>query len=457
MFGSGIISGLDTRSIVSQLTQIERQPAIRLEQKQRTFRSQISDLGNLSSLMSSLKSSLSDLADVSGVLAASASSSNEDLLTATANGSAAQGRYSVTVEQIARAEKNLSANFADPQAEVRAGTMTIGVYGEDDVDVEFTDGMSLAQARDAIASSGAKVNVSIIQTGSGAQLSITSQKTGFDPSGEGGVVDPAAGVGAESGALTLTEVYTGASGNELTMTETQTAQNAIIEIDTLRIGHTDNTATGILEGVTLELQDADPGETIDVRVEPSDDEVVERLKTFMGDYNAVMDGLTRYSEKDKTFAQRVETELRTLIAESIPGFESQGLNNLSSLGFKTNFETGRLELTESDLRDALAADSEAVAGLFALDDDGVVDRMTSILDLYTDPIDGVIELSKDSLNSRIDSLDTSIDRINRRADLFSERLSSQFNSLETQLASISDISNQFSSFLPALAVSPTGG
>ncbi|MEM1349564.1 MAG: flagellar filament capping protein FliD, partial [Myxococcota bacterium] len=452
MFGSGIISGLDTRSIVNQLTQIERQPAIRLQQKQSTFRSQISDLGNLSSLMSDLKNSLQDLQDVSGVLAASATSSNEDILQASASGSAAQGRYSVTVEQLARSEKNLSANFADAQAEVREGTLTIGVYGEDAVDVELTAGMTLAEARDAIASSGAKVNVSIIQTGSGAQLSITSQKTGYDPAGEGGIVDPAAGAGSESDALTLTESYTGSSGGALSMVETQSAQNAIVEIDTLRIGHTDNSATGILEGVTLELQTAQPGEVVDLRVEPSDDEVVERLKGFMDSYNALMDGLSLYGEKDKSFAQRVETELRTLVAESVPGFEAQGLSNLSSLGFATNFETGRLDLTESDLRDALAADPGAVAGIFALDTDGVVDRMTRVLDLYTDPIDGVIETSKDSLNSRIDSLDTSIERINRRADQFSERLSAQFNSLETQLASISDISNQFSSFLPALAV-----
>lgn len=446
MIASGLISGLDTRSLVAQLGQVERQPAVRLGQKQAQYRSQISSLGTISSQLSDLKNTLKDTDSLSEFLASTGTSKDEEVVTIEASGSAAQATYKVRVDQLAQAEKDRSAEFGSVDSLVKEGTMTLQVYGEDSIDVAIEAGDTLGDVRDKIAQSGAKVEVSVIQTGTGARLSITSAKSGYDPAGEGGLVDQSAAAGNESNALIITESYTGGSGTELGMTEIETAQNALIEIDGLAIASTSNRVSGALEGValTLESVSTDP---VEVAVAADQDATVEQIKELVNAYNSVSSTLRNYGERDSAFSRNAGLEFRSGMTSQIDGITGS-FKSLSSIGIKTNSETGQLQVDEAALKEVLADDPEAVAELFLKEDTGLVSRMVNIIERYTDS-DGVIETSKDGLDARIKSIDSSIERINNRVDKYEERLRSQFNAMEQYMNELTNMSNQIASFLPS--------
>lgn len=449
MLGSGLISGLDTRTLVAQLGAVERQPARRLAQRQNEYRQQISSLGSLSSQMSDFRNALNDINSLSELLSSTASSSDEEVVTVEASGSAPQGSYSIRVDQLAVAEKNRSSSFAATDSEVRAGTLTIEVFGEDAVDVTIEDGDTLADVREKIAKSGALVDVSVIDTGAGARLSLTSQKSGYAADGESGLVDPDA-VGGESNAVVITESYTGATGTELGMTEVETAQNAILEIDGLRVGSTSNRVSNSIEGVTLNLE-ATSATPVVVAIEPDTDATIENIKAVVDAYNTVSGTIKGYS--DGSFSRSAGIEFASVMTGAVSGLVGE-FGSLSAIGIKTDFETGQLTVDETRLREALGSDPEAVADVFLQEDTGIVDSMTTLIERYTDP-EGIISNSRDGLNSRIDSLDSTIERINQRADRFEERMRAQFNSLETILNDLTNVSSQFASFVPAQTF-PTG-
>ena len=98
----GLVSGLDTTTIITQLMSLERQPQNRLRTLKTTISSEIALYQSLNSKFSTLASKAQDLARVAGWKAMKASSSSA-AVTATATSSAASGQLSFTVQQLARA------------------------------------------------------------------------------------------------------------------------------------------------------------------------------------------------------------------------------------------------------------------------------------------------------------------------------------------------------------------
>ncbi|MFA5531349.1 MAG: flagellar cap protein FliD N-terminal domain-containing protein, partial [Thiohalomonadaceae bacterium] len=122
----GIGSGIDIKSLVDQLVAAEAQPAAnRLARQESKFQGQLSALGSLKGALSSFKSSLSGLTALSGFNQRSATSTNEELFTVTANGSAVPGNYQVEVLQLAKAQSLRSkVGFDSSTASVGTGTLT---------------------------------------------------------------------------------------------------------------------------------------------------------------------------------------------------------------------------------------------------------------------------------------------------------------------------------------------
>jgi len=102
---SGLISGLDTNSIISQLLELQQQPIINLQQREAGYQVDLTAYGSLRSTLNSLKSAMAGLNSVSSLTSFSASSDDTDIFTASAGSSATTGSYNITVEQLALAHK----------------------------------------------------------------------------------------------------------------------------------------------------------------------------------------------------------------------------------------------------------------------------------------------------------------------------------------------------------------
>src|SRR5690606_13446016 len=117
-------SGLDIQGIVSQLVQAEGAPRRNLlASREASYEATLSGLSKLKSAASELGSAAFDLRSLDTFRSRAVTSSNEDILTATASPGTALGKYQVEVGQLATAQKQASAGFADSTATVGSGQL----------------------------------------------------------------------------------------------------------------------------------------------------------------------------------------------------------------------------------------------------------------------------------------------------------------------------------------------
>ena len=110
----GIGSGLDISSIITQLMAIESQPLIELGVEEIELQAQLSGIGSLKSTISSFQTAMQELSDLDKFKVFKATSSDDEVLTATADSTAAKGIFNIQVNRIAENHR-MAANtvFAD--------------------------------------------------------------------------------------------------------------------------------------------------------------------------------------------------------------------------------------------------------------------------------------------------------------------------------------------------------
>lgn len=236
----GLASGIDTNSIVDQLTEIQRAPIRQAQRRQEAFKVQLSGIANLSSRLQALETATQDLV-AGGVLSSSATEGTTGF-TATAESGAPVGTFDIRVDQLARAAKARGSAFASPTDAITAGTLSLDLGGTI-TDITIDEGDQLTDIAFKINQSDANVTASLLNDGTNTYLTITTDQTGFE------IGQPAAS------ALTITESYTGATGSALGLGIVQDARNAQLEVDGLAIERRSNSLTDIVPDVTIALNE----------------------------------------------------------------------------------------------------------------------------------------------------------------------------------------------------------
>ena len=190
---SGLSSGFDWQTVVSQLRQVEAQKVTALQTKQNTAQSKLTAWQSLQSKLETLNTAATALKDTSSfeLFAANLTSSNtsvdaKTILSASASSSAAQGTYQVVVNNLAKVEKLGSQSYTSK-------TTAIGVAG-------------------TILVNGHSVNLESTDTLADISSKINAVNSGDDPSG---VVSSILQESANSYKLVLTSKTEGAAGISL--------------------------------------------------------------------------------------------------------------------------------------------------------------------------------------------------------------------------------------------------
>jgi len=184
----GLVSGIDTSSYIDAVMELARQPAAMLEAKQAKLQSQMVAFQTLNASLLALKQQAYAMALPTSLSQRTLTSSNIDLLTATASSSAARGTYTLRVNAVAQAHQIASQGFADfDSTTIGTGEFSITIgSGDDAVTTSVTvdsDNNTLAGLRSAINESAADVTAFIINTGGDSapyQLVMCSNQTGAD-------------------------------------------------------------------------------------------------------------------------------------------------------------------------------------------------------------------------------------------------------------------------------------
>lgn len=173
---SGLSSGIDSDSIVKQLSSIERAPVTRLTQQQTALKQKAEIYSQFASKITGIASSANQLTTIGTFTAITAASSDNAVASITTDaGATLPGTFNLTVSRLAQAQKASSA----AQSSVAVGLGMTGSFTVNGkaVNVESTDSLtSIAQKVNALS---VGVTASIIDGGTGnGYLTFTSGTTG---------------------------------------------------------------------------------------------------------------------------------------------------------------------------------------------------------------------------------------------------------------------------------------
>jgi flagellar hook-associated protein 2 len=167
----GIITGLDTTSIVARLMDVERLPVTRLEAQQAKDDTKIAAWKAISTALDKVRSTSAAISTRYGLSASSATSSSPSTVTVSASPTAATGTLRFRVAQLATSEQRISAaSVGDGSAPAGAGRLAAGVG--------LASLAVTALAPDADATAGAYTIEVTAGTGGNYEIAVTG------PSGE---------------------------------------------------------------------------------------------------------------------------------------------------------------------------------------------------------------------------------------------------------------------------------
>lgn len=175
---SGLASGYDTAQLVEQLIAIERRPVLQMQKRQDRIKARSDAWRDITTRLSNLKSRISSLKLAGTMNAKSASSSDDKLLTATAEPGAANAVYRIWVDQLATSTKVISGGQVGRELDLDVklsdagfaitptlGTFTInGVAIRIDADTVMSDGVDGSDSNSILGkinSSGTGVTASV--------------------------------------------------------------------------------------------------------------------------------------------------------------------------------------------------------------------------------------------------------------------------------------------------------
>ncbi len=340
-----------------------------LEQKQQKLDIKLSGFNLLNQALQGFNSQVSSVLNPQTFNKLSASSSNEQVIGATVTGQPAAGTYSVEVQQLAQAHTLATSNdFAATSDVVGTGTLSITVGGvQHDLTIDSTNN-TLEGIRAAVNDANIGVTATIVNTGAGYKLMFTSDKTGAVNAINVSVTDDDGNDTDNAGLSQLINAN---------MTETVAAQDAAIVINGLTINRSDNVIDDVIDGLTLNLNAAEPGVTQTITVSRDTGEAQQAVQDFVDLYNSLQDVFDILGSYDNTPTEddpasgslkgdstlrMIKQQVREMISQPVAGL-SGAIQSLADVGIKTNLD-GRLELDTTKLQQALSADPEAVSKLF---------------------------------------------------------------------------------------------
>ncbi|MEM9166251.1 MAG: flagellar filament capping protein FliD [Planctomycetota bacterium] len=111
--GVGIFSGIDTASLIDQLIQVESRPQQLAQARLAQLQTQQAAFLDINTRLSSLQSAASNFRQNDVFQSATAASSDETVLTASASANAQVGSYTFLVDRLVTSQQELSRGFAD--------------------------------------------------------------------------------------------------------------------------------------------------------------------------------------------------------------------------------------------------------------------------------------------------------------------------------------------------------
>lgn len=430
--------GIDVTNTVNQLMQIERQPEAQMKSQQSTLSLQASAIGTINNALNTLKSSVQTLTSFTGGLVArSVTSSNTGLITASADGTASLANHQVTVNSLATTSSFYTNTLGTSSTTLAQGSFDLQINGQKTatITVDSTNN-TLDGIASAINAANAGVTASVITDTKGARLSILSSTTGA--AGQIGIANNTTG-------LTFNQAIQG--------------KDASLTVDGIDISSGSNTVTGVIPGVTLTLQGANPTSPVALSVAPDTTQATSAVQSFVTNYNTaiqlvnaqfVYDQATKFSQPlagDSTLMV-VQQQLYSAIGYTTPG-SNNGITSLSSIGITVNND-GTLAVDSTKLGNALTKQNGDVQNFLQATDTGFAQVFNKTLTSMTDPTQGALQVELSNINSNVSALTAQINDFETRMTDRQQALINQYSQINVTLEQLPTLLAQINSQVGSL-------
>jgi flagellar hook-associated protein 2 len=455
---TGIGSGLDINSLVTQLVAAERAPVDkRLTTTDAKLTAQLTAISSLKGALSSLQNALNGLKASSSFELRKAAVADDSWFGATVTSDAAAGHYDVEVVQLASAGRISSTAFSGADADIGTGTLAIDVGGETFTVAIDSEHSTLADIRDAInsATDNKGVRATLITDQTGTHLVLSGTRTGEANDIEVNSEQSVDSDGNAGDSLGLSQLF-GMAPNDI---EKDTAHDAIVKVSGFEIHSDQNTIDGAIDGVTLVLKKAhEPGETMALDITRDDAGIQGKAQSFVTAFNILakqISTLGGYNAATKTggplqgdaLLVGISAQARRIISDPVAGTTGD-YRTLASLGITTTAD-GTLQLDSARFNKALTADPQAVAQIFG-GENGVATRLGSYVDSKL-ASSGAIASRNANLATNQKDLEQQRDALEARMQVIQERYLKQFTALDGLLSQLQSTSTYLSQQLQGLS------
>ncbi|HBR96100.1 MAG TPA: flagellar cap protein [Gammaproteobacteria bacterium] len=418
---AGVGSGIDIESLLTNLMEVERAPLNAMNQRKSAISVQISAYGQLKSNMSALEDIVEKLGDSTKFGDYVATSSDEEVFTATTTTGAIAEQHDIEVLSLAQNHRMTSASFADSATEVGTGSYAFS-SGDESFSVTIdTANNSLKGLRDAINDSAdnTSISASIINVDGGSRLVLTAK--------EGG---------------TANTITAPAMFSDLT-----TATDATFEIDGFMTTSSSNTVADVIPGVTLQLKSV--GEA-SVATERDVETIKENLDEFVAAYNTLSTSISALSEGTLSGDSLGRGFLNKIRQEFFSEIALDNGDTLTAFDLGLTFDKeGTLSIDSDTFEEMTTENLESFINAFTDIESGLSTKLEDTLSVYTQA-GGFIDNRTDGLDSRSDSIDTQIERLEVRLESIEARYRRQFTVMDQMVAQLQAGSDYLNSQLSSL-------
>jgi len=383
---SGLGNGTDFSKLIDGLVDVEKNRVRRLEKWKFGWETKNEQFKNLNTQMLSLKTSLEGFNTMNEFMAKAVNSTDSTKLTATATSEAMEAAHTIQINQLATNDVHITTSGASAMdaAITNADTdFTFSYAGTSYTISNISAGTTLEGFVNIInnhADSRSSIRATTLFDGSVYHLQLSGMEQGADNQ----VVISNAG-----------SLIFGAGD----FTQTQDAVNSQIRVDGFPasnagwIERDTNVISDVVEGITLNLQEADPTSVLQVTVATDTAAIKENALSFIEQVNIVRAHIQALTEVDEEGEGSILTgnygidiiaqKLKNITAEMGQGFTHYDENTLlgdtytalSQIGILTDAQEGSttyglLKLDDEVFDKALKDNPQAVAELFSANNIG---------------------------------------------------------------------------------------
>lgn len=393
----------------------------------------------------------------------SVTSSNNDVITATADKDAILGINSVKVNRLASNDILITQrlNIGDSDLFSVSGEDLTFKINDKEVKVTIADGSTNEQAMKAIVSainSTSDVNVTasyVKDTTSTGRITLTAKDTGqsnkitFDDYGSN-VLNALGLDNVNPNADNRTQIN---SGNQYAYYKLSNIEqlNSEIEVNGLTITRESNSINDVLTGVTLNLLKAQESndQAVTLTSDVNTNGVENLINPILNSYNDLLKFLKSNNSilKSESSVSSLHFNIRSISSQSITPLSGSDMKYLTDIGIKINND-GTLSINDkTKLTQALKNNPEEVANLFTASD-GFARKLEKSIEMLLGE-KGLIQSKRKSLGDQIDQTIKRNKEVTASIDRQAENLKKEYTSM---LKVYLEAQNQYNTLLSNFSV-----